>query len=603
MHHNAAMAPPRNRRFIFLSGLILAAILFLLQALYWQGHIRHDYSPTGDEFSLLTHSARMFQPHPSEWFTRGFADYFKPFPDLAVPYSEFLRPADNALYYGNSLLFGRSWSAYLLANYLVAALLCAVVFSLAAGTLRLPALIVFLVTCGTIASPAYTYHVLYRPSFAFDYLGALCALSCVLCLTRNRLAPAWLFALLAVLSKETAYYTPVAACAAVALFDLGKRPRARWLRSALFLLPLAFVLLLRQLDFHRASGVYVASHLTPRTLLHNILIGLTDWPYRLPGEQHIFERSAANLGSLLLSAFLWLLIGVALLALFRAFRSTPEAPRSETQASLGILLLFLLGSCGLPIALGLGPRFGASAFPLLLLTLGLLAANTMSFRWTRPVALSCLGLITLANVWNLTHTFSEKTLQHERTGWALSRDLLNHLRGDHHSTRFLLTDATESFSSASSLQRFLGSSEEVLPVVDIAASACASKPVLHVDTQPSRFSLDETLPSGCGSYDLYATGRQPGDPGTYLTRSLPQAQITYRSPAPSVDLDAYSWTTVHIELLPRVPSYVVYLADVNAGTYRVIGSSDKDTGTAAGSQESHAGISPQPGSSRDTLNK
>ena len=515
---------------------------------------------------------------PPEWFTRGFADYFKPFPDLATPYSEFLRPADNAVYYLNSLLFGSHWSAYLFANYLFAAALCAVVFAFAAGVLRLPALVTALVTCATIASPAYTYHVLYRPSFAFDYLGALFALLCALCLARGRLAPAWIFALLAVLSKETAYYTPLAAFAAVAVLNLGNRPQARWLRSALFLLPLALVALLRQLDFHGTTGAYVVTGLTPKGLLRNVVLGVTNWPYRLPGEQHIFELSAFNISSLLLSALVWVLLGAAILLLLREHRTaTPPSP-PRNHPALVILLIFLLGSCCFPVALGLAPRFGASTFPLLFLTLGALTITPVAKFSMRVAALLGLGLITLINLFTLTRTFSTTTLQPERDTWSLARNLLDQLSHDHHSTRFLLVDVTESFAAPASLQRFLGSPGKIIPVVNLVGT-CHSGPLVHIANNPPSFSLDATGKPTCGTYVLFATGRRPGDPGASVVRNLPEARIAYRSASPSLDPVAYSWNAVSIDLAPRDPSYAVLLADPATKTYRVVGSSETTLAT------------------------
>ena len=570
MSLNPSPMGARSARGHLLYSLLLGSGLFLLQFWYWQTHIRSFYYPSGDDFALLVHSTRIFHAHPTEWFLRGFAGYFRPYPDIAVPYSEFLRPLDNSVYYLNSVLFGRSWSGYLLANYLIAAAVTSVAFVFAWSLLRLPVALAALVTLATIASPAYTYHLLYRPSFAFDYLGALWVLLCALCLVRGRLAIAWLFCLLAVLSKETAYYSAVAACVSLLACSPCRITRRRWLQSGAFLVPLLFVFLLRRWDFKAVTGVYVLTGFSPKELLRNVVLGFTQWPYMLPGEQHIFERSLHNGASLLLSTLLWILLGAIVVSLCRQRRGLRRGDAFELYSIRATLLVFLAGSLCLPMALGLVQRFGASTYPLLFLNLAALGVSCASRPWARWAAVTVLALITAGNGAALAGTFSGQTLQSQGLQWRLSRSLVQQLSEDRHAVQFLLGDRSESFASPATVQTFAGSNGQIIPISSVGPGHCLAPPAPSLTTQPGGYVSDGTLRPDCGSYILFATGRRAGDPGKLLTRDLPQARLAYVSPNGSETPGTYEWQRLHIEIFPKVSSYVILAPDPASSTYRVL---------------------------------
>ena len=559
------VAPARNT---VPHAILLGSILFLSQLLFWHGRIESLFYPAGDDFSLLAHSTRVFHAHPSEWFTRGFHNYFRPYPDLAIPYSDFLRPGANAVYYLNSLVFGRDWSAYLLANYLIAASLCAVTFALAYGVLRLPVALAALVTLATIASPAYTYHIVYRPSFAFDYLGGLLALLCLLSLLRGRWRLAWIFTLLAVFTKETAYYTALAACLTLLAGSPVRQRLGQLPRALSFLLPLCFAVLLRRFDFRNAGGVYVLSGLTPKGLVRNVVLGLTQWPYIFPGEQHIFERSLGNIASLLLSAVLWLLLAMALRLCWQSRSASLQLSQRPLLQQTWAVLIFLLCSCALPIALGLGPRFGASTFPLLFLTLAAFATLNPRRGWAPSLAVFSLCLMTVVDAVALGKTFSPQIRRPQLAQWVLGRSLITALQAERHPTVFLIADTSESLSSADSVQTFSGTQAHIVPVSSLALGSCDSPP--HIDVVPSagHFISDSTLPTACGTYLLLGTGRRPGDTGQYLHRDLPEADITYTSPKPVLATDTYDWQTLHIELVPKSNDLDILVPDLRAGQYR-----------------------------------
>lgn len=213
----------RGRRHSHVIALGLGAFVFVVQAIFWHLFIQHDFFPTGDEFSLLAHSTRVFHASPMAWFTHGFADYFNPYPDLALPYSNFLRPLDNVVFYLNSLLFTTHWSFYLLANYLLVSIVVVLAFYTARAILELPLALSLLVAAATIVSPAFSAQIFYRPSFAFDYLAALFALLTAALLARGRILPAWFAVWCAVFSKETGFSPPASPSSRSSIFCAGCR--------------------------------------------------------------------------------------------------------------------------------------------------------------------------------------------------------------------------------------------------------------------------------------------------------------------------------------------------------------------------------------------
>ena len=557
-----------------LYSLLLGSVLFLLQLWYWQTHIKAAYYPFGDDFSLIVHSTRVFGAHPSEWFTRGFADYFRPYPDLAIAYSEFLRPVDNSVYYLESIVFGSQWADYLLANYVIAAAVAAMTLVIGFHLLRLPLALVTLSTCAAIASPAYTYHVLFRPSFAFDYLGTLWVLLCLFFLVRENLAAAWIFCFLGVLTKETAYYSAVAACVSLLVSNGGWRtPKRRW-QAALFLLPLMFIFLLRRLDFDKVTGVYVLAGASKTALIRNMVLGFTRWPYLLRGEQHIFERSAHNLASLLLSAVLWILLAVTLRSMLREQRRPGTPVAAHPSAARFTVLIFLLGSLCFPMALGLVERFGASTYPLLFLTLAALAASLDVQQWARWAAVATLLLITFENGLGLLSTFSSKTLRLQRAQWSLGRSLVDYLATDRHPFVFLLGDRVEAFASPAAVQRFSGYPGQVIPISNVLAGTCASPGTMSFLKISGGYASETSFQPGCGTSVLFTASRPSGDTGETLQRDLPQAQIAYQSPARCETPGTYDWQTLRVVLSPRVSSYAVISPELTSSAYQVIASSE-----------------------------
>lgn len=552
----------RLRSIALWPGILVALLFFTAEVLYWAVHIRPAYFPVGDEFALLVSSTRFFHPNAGDWFRHGFSGYFCPYPDLSLPYSNFLRPLANFTYYTQSLVFGRHWGEYLLGSYIIETALVVTVWYLARICLRLPLSISLLLTVSAGFSPALGYQAIFRPSFAFDLLAALWALLALVALLRRRWSLAWFCVVLAVLTKESAYYVAPAACAAAWLQQRGMRPVRRLLRAGVYLLPLLFTVLLRKLDFPGAQGAYVLNEAAGGSPVKKLLLALTRWPYMLPGEQHIFAFSAHNLLALSLTAAIWISLLVFCAGALHRGQGTPAVADGTTSlpgVNVQVLLIFFAGSLFLPLALDLGTRFGASTFPLLFLCLGAAAAPSAIrpaplLRWA---AITILAITLAADAGALFDALAGSAFHREQALWARSRNLVDLLSRERQPVVFLAGDASESFSSPSFVQRFAGYRGTVVPLSNLGVGHCAHEQ-LTVRPEPGRvYAIRLVAPETCSGNSLGATFHTtPGLLSTF-TRTLPQAIVMYDAHGGGWKDGQFSARDLDLRIFPKVPAFAV----------------------------------------------
>lgn len=172
--------------------------------------------PRGDELALLAASQRL----STAWFTEGFSHYFTVYPEWTPPYTEYLRPVANLLYW----LFrpGSEWgfrAQLLTVNYGAHALVAGLVAGLVHGPMGQSGSKAILAALLVALSPAFwSTPMLVQPAFAME------AVACALCLGavwagERRLAWALAALTFAVMTKESAL--PVVA--ALALSALIRR--------------------------------------------------------------------------------------------------------------------------------------------------------------------------------------------------------------------------------------------------------------------------------------------------------------------------------------------------------------------------------------------
>lgn len=318
---------------------------------------------------------------------------------------------------------------------------------------------------------------------------------------RRRFMAAWLFVCLAVLSKETAYYTALAAFVVVLLAP--RRPAWRWLRASAFLLPLLSVLALRKFDFRHTTGAYVLVGLTPKDILRNIALAFTNWIYLLPGQSgtQAFPESHHNAGSLFLNAFAWGSAGYFVFRCAREYRNRSDEPDPRL-----VLLVFFCGSCCLPTALGLGLRFTASMLPLLCLTLAALRGKVV-----HRIGVTLLCFLILEGGVGIAQTFSSAQWRRQAASWKMAESLVQQVTVSSNEPRFLVADLTEGYSSGRDVSTFSGSDGPLIPISSIALrEGCITPVSMSIARSNTGYRIHSVIPSGCGSYNLFGTVRPNG---------------------------------------------------------------------------------------------
>lgn len=156
--------------------------------------------PTGDEFALIASA----KESPLNWVQSGYSNYFRVYDEYFSPFTDFLRPVANLLYFIFSFTPNPMAYQLVFVNYLVHALVCVLIylFSLSFGNNVKFSLAL---TVTVFLAPAFwLYPVVSYPSFALDPLAALLCLLSLYALFKDYKFLGFFFLIIAVFTKETA---------------------------------------------------------------------------------------------------------------------------------------------------------------------------------------------------------------------------------------------------------------------------------------------------------------------------------------------------------------------------------------------------------------
>lgn len=170
--------------------IIYSSLVFLIY-----GEFFRNYYPTGDDYSLI--GAATFWK-PSDWFFKGFSDYFIIYPDITRPYTNFIRPVINMIFYLENKFFGEIWWLYFIPGITFNLIIGSYIlfFTKAKNIFHLVLLLLILIT-----SPIFSL-TLGSPPFAFDSLAAVFCLFALFALKKDNDLLTILFCFLAVYTKE-----------------------------------------------------------------------------------------------------------------------------------------------------------------------------------------------------------------------------------------------------------------------------------------------------------------------------------------------------------------------------------------------------------------
>jgi hypothetical protein len=242
--------------------LILAAATFVT---LWLSNVayRQVYQPPDDDISALADGLLLLPGAQwQDWFTQGHSHFFDAYPEWSRHRTAFARPAFQALIYAAHFGLGHDWAAYLAINYLAVAAVGAVAFVIAHKALQLSLATATIVSLLVLVSPAVLEASIWELGFASESVAAALIGGAFLALLarRDRLCLALL--LVALFTKETVAWAPLAAALSVLLRAGPEQRRERWAKSGAMLAPLALWFGFRIVFYGGVYGTYATAGYT-----------------------------------------------------------------------------------------------------------------------------------------------------------------------------------------------------------------------------------------------------------------------------------------------------------------------------------------------------
>ena len=353
-----------------MSALLLALAVFaglwLLNTPY-----RQAYQPSHDDVTALADGLLLLPgARWTDWFTQGHTRFFIPYPEWSIAQTGFARPVYQASIYLAHFVLDRHWSSYLAINYLALAGIAAVGFAIARRVLGLRIGGALLAAALVLLAPAVSEFSIGILGAGSESLASLLIGCAFLALVDERRSLCFLLLLVAVFTKETALWAPVAAAATVLCDRRSLRPRARTAWAAAMLVPIALWLALRIAFYGGIGGTYAtADYASPRAFLALLGWKLLHLHPLFVSQQPFFAApswAGFDQGIRIATAFLLLVVLVAwaflvLRALLgRATRVDADA-LSERRALL-LVSLWAAVALGFYLLLAVGsPRYAAAA--------------------------------------------------------------------------------------------------------------------------------------------------------------------------------------------------------------------------------------------------
>ena len=256
-----------------LLGLAIYALLWVLDIPYRKIYLPNNADiPALADGLLLAPGARWEQ-----WFTRGYSDFWLPYPEWPGSVTEFTRPAFQFVIYLAHFAFGRDWASYVVISYLAIAGVAAMAFYIARTVLKVRVGPSLLAAILVVLSPPVLEVWLRGLAFSIDPLATILVVGAFLAVMDRRDFSCLVLLFLGLLMKENAVWAPAAAAITVMLRPKLDEPvQARVLSAAIMLLPIATWLGLRFAFFGGIGGTYVTAGYTPlANFLHLLFHKLT----------------------------------------------------------------------------------------------------------------------------------------------------------------------------------------------------------------------------------------------------------------------------------------------------------------------------------------
>jgi hypothetical protein len=546
-----------NRARALAETLAVFFFVILTDAALLRDWIRSIY-PVGDEFSLIVES----QKSPWHWFLEGYSRYFFVYPEYTVPYSNFLRPVGNLIYWVFFHLGAGERGQLIIVNYGVHAACCAFIYLIArrlgngAATSIAWSAVAFLIPAFW-GSPMPLY-----PSFALDGLAALLVLGGLWLLPTRFSWLSFCLLLLSVFTKEAAL--PVVF--AVAIYSAFVR---KWPHLAASLSILGMWAGMRFAAFHgTTSGVYILSsshdvisyiHLVGHNLSFLPIARLNSTQIQsLIHNAHI--SSALFFALILANSFIWVLLGL-LLYRDRAFWTGALRTDKVLQNITAWYRLLLLGSLSVICSVlylslvGIEVRF-AYVFYLCFLLL-LLAFSIRSYMRNLILAI-LIATSSIVDIYALKNYNAGKDTAIYR--YAASRLLIGKLRTIPDNSRpvFVFNDFVSGFSTEDNVAAYAGKQLQINRATSIDLDGCQVNELEQIYTyvtqlQYAEKSVTTQLPP-CSHFEFEASHLAPFIEGNrirrnshieYIAPEMPAREQSFAHPEMPLDLGSTLTAKVH----------------------------------------------------------
>jgi hypothetical protein len=323
--------------------------VFLLSSLLF--NITSNYFPSSDDISLMVNSTGIYKEvNPVEWFTIGFEDYFRSYTEWSVHSKEILRPVVNLIFFLSGFLFGEKYFLYLYFNILIHSACITAVFYLCRKYLRLNIITSSVAAFIMMLVPAVTNNTyFYFLAFSFDAVSALLVFFAFLFSIKRRSCYAFLFAAVALLTKETSL--PIPFVVAFTLYLLKRKYLLRYLLIAFVII--LFLFLFKIFFSFNSTSAFRSEYIQVWKLISlNFLKSLIAWPLG------VLESD------LVISGSKYVLVAYVLVNLFFSIILLKDIISFLKVKNMKIVLLIVwsIASLLVIVVFGLGSRFGYSFY-------------------------------------------------------------------------------------------------------------------------------------------------------------------------------------------------------------------------------------------------
>ena len=344
----------------FLLGFGIFGLLWII------GYVSYHevYAPSSFDVPVLA-DGLLLAPHAhwTDWFTRGYSDFWDLYPEWGSLRTAFARPTFQSLIYIAHFALGRDWVLYIVISCFAAAGVTALAFHIAQTALGLRTEPSLLAAVLVLLSPPVLTAWLEGFAFAVEPLATVFVASAFLAVIARRDVICLIFLFLALLTKENAVWAPLAAAITVALRPkLDESPLHQAFAATGMLVPIVMWVGLRFAFFGGFGGTYATAGYTPLADFLQLTL------VKLMHLQHLFltayinERHwALNLAVGIVTAFLIyaLLFLCALHVLPKTMQSLCHAMQSKRWPAIGgtsLVTLWAVMALGFHFALPLSEQ-------------------------------------------------------------------------------------------------------------------------------------------------------------------------------------------------------------------------------------------------------